>query len=85
MHTYEVEVNRDGRWYMIHIPELDGLTQARWPGEIKRMAREYIAVSTSTPIRDVAVRVVKRSKNSSWQGNWRKETVNNRVQTPIQQ
>lgn len=29
MHTYEVEVNRDGRWYMIHIPELDGLTQAR--------------------------------------------------------
>jgi hypothetical protein len=65
MHTYEVEVYRDGRFWMIRIPELDGLTQARWPGEIRRMARSYIAVSTDTPIRDVAVRVVKRSKHSS--------------------
>jgi hypothetical protein len=46
-------------------PELDGLTQSRWPGEVKSMARSYIAVSTGAPIRDVAVRVVKRSKHSS--------------------
>jgi hypothetical protein len=26
MHTYDVEVYRDGRWWMIRIPELDGLT-----------------------------------------------------------
>jgi hypothetical protein len=65
MHTYEIEVERDGRWWMIRIPELDGLTQARWPSEIKRMAREYIAVSTDQNIRDIAVRVVKRSKHSS--------------------
>lgn len=34
MHTYEIEVYRDGRWHMIRIPELDGLTQARHPDEI---------------------------------------------------
>ena len=64
MRTYGLEVYREQRWWMIRIPELDGLTQARSPGEIRRMARDYIAVSTSTPIRDIAVGVVKRSK--SW-------------------
>jgi hypothetical protein len=24
---YDIEVYRDGRWWMIRIPELDGLTQ----------------------------------------------------------
>jgi hypothetical protein len=59
MHTCEIEVERDGRWWMIRIPELDSLTQARWPGEIRRMARDYIAVSTSQPIDNVAVRIVR--------------------------
>ena len=27
MHTYEISIYRDGRWWMIRIPELDGLTQ----------------------------------------------------------
>jgi hypothetical protein len=27
MHTYNVGVYRDGRWWMIRILELDGLTQ----------------------------------------------------------
>ena len=27
MQTYEIEVYRDGRWWMIRISELDGLTQ----------------------------------------------------------
>jgi hypothetical protein len=42
---------------MIHIPELDGLTQARFPGEIEDMARDYIAVSTGIPIDQVSVRI----------------------------
>ena len=58
MHTYEIEVTRDGRWWMIRIPEIDGLTQARWPGEVKSMARSYIAVSTGQPIDNIAVRIV---------------------------
>jgi hypothetical protein len=58
MHTYDVEVITEGRWWMIRIPELDGLTQARWPGEIEDMARSYIAVSTGQPIDNIAVRVI---------------------------
>jgi hypothetical protein len=27
MQTYGIEVYREGRWWMIYVPELDGLTQ----------------------------------------------------------
>jgi hypothetical protein len=70
MHTYEIEVCRDGRWFMIRIPELDGLTQARWPGEVKSMARSYIAVRTDQPIDDIAVRIVR----SRWWRSAKKPT-----------
>jgi hypothetical protein len=58
MREYDIEVSRDGRWWMIHIPELDGLTQARHEGEIEEMARDYIAVTTDVPIAEIGVRVV---------------------------
>ncbi|MGV0653753.1 hypothetical protein ABQE48_07715 [Mycolicibacterium thermoresistibile] len=58
-HEYRVEIERDDRWWMIHVPELDELTQARRLGEAEQMARELIAVSTGTPIADVAVRITK--------------------------
>jgi hypothetical protein len=56
MMTHDINVTRDGRWWMIHIPALDGLTQARNPGEIDDMAREYIALVTETSIEDVQIR-----------------------------
>ncbi|MCA2303176.1 hypothetical protein JF770_06355 [Mycobacterium intracellulare] len=56
MPTYNYTVTRDGRWWMIHVPEIDQLTQARHEGEIELMARELIAVSTNTPIADIEVR-----------------------------
>lgn len=59
MPRYDVTVARDGRWWMIHVPEIDQLTQARHPGEIEQMARDLIAVSTDTPVAEVSVRVVK--------------------------
>lgn len=55
---YKVEVTRDGRWWMIHVPEIDGLTQARRIGEIEEMARSLIAVSTDTPLKDVTTHIV---------------------------
>jgi hypothetical protein len=55
--TYEVTVERDGRWWMVAIPELDGLTQARRLDEVEQMAREYIAVTTDVPLSRVAVEV----------------------------
>ncbi|WAC89709.1 hypothetical protein [Mycobacterium sp. Aquia_213] len=56
MRTYDYSVTRDGRWYMIHVPEIDQLTQARHEGEIEQMARELIALSTDTPIGEISVR-----------------------------
>ena len=54
---YKIAIERDGRWWMVHIPELDGLTQARRLSEAELMAREWIEVSTGTPLTDVAVHV----------------------------
>jgi hypothetical protein len=58
MPIFDINVTRDGRWWMVHIPELDGLTQARYRGEVEQMARECIAVSTGTPVEDITVRVI---------------------------
>ncbi|WP_410792906.1 type II toxin-antitoxin system HicB family antitoxin [Kribbella sp. C-35] len=57
MKTYEVTVSRDDRWWMVAVPELGGVTQARRLDEVERMAREYIAVSTDVPLSKVSVEV----------------------------
>lgn len=54
---YKIEIERDSRWWMVNIPELCGLTQARRLSEAPLMAREWIAVTTGTPLADVAVEV----------------------------
>jgi len=43
---YEVTVTRDGKWWMVEVPELDILTQARRLSEVEEMARSAIAVTT---------------------------------------
>lgn len=48
MTTYRVNVTREGRWWMVAIPELDELTQARRIGEAEAMARDLIALRTIT-------------------------------------
>jgi hypothetical protein len=45
MSSFDIDVTRDGGWWMVHIPALRGLTQARFPGEVELTAREYIAVT----------------------------------------
>ncbi|MHA6629053.1 hypothetical protein ACU61A_26760 [Pseudonocardia sichuanensis] len=44
MSTYTAHVTRSGRYWHIHIPEIDRVTQARNVGEIDVMARDLIAV-----------------------------------------
>ncbi len=56
MPCYDIEVTREGRWWEIRIPALDGVTQARFRGEAEEMTRSYIAVTTDTPIDDIEVR-----------------------------
>lgn len=41
---YDVNVTRDGRWWMVEIPAIDGLTQARRISEVEEMARSLIAI-----------------------------------------
>jgi hypothetical protein len=65
--TFDIEVTRDGRWWMITAPGLDGYvaadgsinvgdtTQARHGGEIDEMARDFIATVLEVPIEDVRV------------------------------
>jgi hypothetical protein len=43
---------------MIHVPDIDGLTQARRLSEVEEMARSLIAISTDARLEDVAVDVV---------------------------
>lgn len=57
MHTHKIDVHRDGRWWMVVVPELDQITQARRVAEIEDMARSLIAISTDRPISDIAVEV----------------------------
>jgi hypothetical protein len=57
MTAYRVEVTRDGKWWMVAIPEIDGLTQARRLEEAPLMARDYIAISLEVPIEEVEVAV----------------------------
>jgi hypothetical protein len=55
MYEYKIEVTRDGRWWMVHIPEIDGLTQARRLSEAETMAREYIALDQNLPYDEIKV------------------------------
>ena len=57
MHEYKIEVVRDGRWWMVHIPEIDGLTQARRLSEAETMAREYIALDRGIPVGEISVEI----------------------------
>lgn len=57
MSEYAARVYREHGWWMVEVPELDGLTQAHKLRDAELMAREYIAVTLDVPIEDVAVTV----------------------------
>jgi hypothetical protein len=63
--TYKVEVEREGKWWMIRVPDIDGLTQARRINEIEEIARSLIAASTDSPLDEVAVEIVTIRMESS--------------------
>ncbi len=44
MKNYDIVVHREGRWWMIAIPSIEGLTQARRLFDVERMAVSYISV-----------------------------------------
>ncbi|BBX00908.1 hypothetical protein [Mycolicibacterium moriokaense] len=44
LNTYHAVVNRDGKFWLVYIPELDQYTQARNLQEVESMARELISL-----------------------------------------
>lgn len=57
MSSYTATVTREGKWWMVRVAGLSGLTQARHLAEANEMAREFIAVSLDAPIDDIEVKV----------------------------
>ena len=57
IHTYDIRVHRDGRWWMIEIPAIDGLTQARRVADVKKEAIDYIALAIGVAPAQVDVNV----------------------------
>lgn len=53
--TYDVQVTREGRWWMIEVPALDLLTQARRVSEIEDQAVSIIAMELDVPASQVEV------------------------------
>lgn len=58
MKTFDVTVTREGKWWMVEVPELDGLTQARRLSEAGQMATEWIALSLDLPLSEVEVNII---------------------------
>jgi predicted RNase H-like HicB family nuclease len=54
---YQATITREDGWWMIHVPDIDGLTQARRLADVEQMARELIAVTRDVPVDDIAVNV----------------------------
>ena len=44
MNTYHAVVTRDGKYWLVHIPELDQYTQARNLAEVETMVRSLVAL-----------------------------------------
>lgn len=57
MTEYGATVSREGKWWMVRVPAIDGLTQARRVSEAALVARELIAVTLDVALADVEVAV----------------------------
>lgn len=55
MSTYTANITREGKWWMVAVPQIDGLTQARRLSEAADMARELVAVELEVPISSVEI------------------------------
>lgn len=55
MNRYDVTVTREGAWWMVAIPSIDGLTQTRRLAEALGEARSYITVDQDLAPSEVEV------------------------------
>lgn len=55
--AYQATVTREDGWWMVHVPEVDGLTQARRLADVERMGRELVAVTLDIEVEDVELNI----------------------------
>jgi hypothetical protein len=60
MTIYRAEVERDGRFWRVRVPDIDRSTQARSLSEAEAMVRDLIAIMTDVPQNsfDVDMRII---------------------------
>lgn len=59
--AHRVTVTREGKWWMIRVPDLDILTQSKSLAGVETSAREAIAVTLDVPVEDVELDLVVRT------------------------
>lgn len=55
MKTYRAEIERDGRFWRVRVPDIDRSTQARNLSEAEAMVRDLIAIMADVPQNSFAV------------------------------
>lgn len=58
MTTYTVTITREDGWWMVHIPDLDGLTQTRRLIDAEAAARSWIVVTDDVAPSTVDIKIV---------------------------
>lgn len=56
--VYTATATRQGRWWIVSVPAVDGVTQALHLDDVAQAAAELVAVTRDVPIDDVRVEVV---------------------------
>ena len=56
-YDFTATAERDGRWWLVSIPELDTVGQARTVGEVNAVAREVAPLFLNVPEEEVRVTV----------------------------
>ncbi|WP_160158421.1 hypothetical protein [Cellulomonas sp. SLBN-39] len=59
--VYTATATREGRWWVISVPAVDGVTQALHLDDVAQAAAELVAVTLDVPVDDVRIEVVMAS------------------------
>ncbi|GLI27479.1 hypothetical protein ARHIZOSPH14_17210 [Agromyces rhizosphaerae] len=76
--AYRANARRDGRWWLVEVPELDTVGQARNTAEVEEVAREVIALwlDVEPDAFDVAVTFeIPENAREAWEESRRREAT----------
>lgn len=68
--VYEVLAARESPFWLLTVPDLGLVSQARWWGEAESMARDVIATHLDVSVEEVAVDIHKSSEPAGPRAGW---------------